>query len=100
MQRTDFGDVWVMPDHVAIAADNRQVYNWAHRPGACWPCSTLDDIDAIRVEFDSHGLLDLITPSGSGDIPADELNAWTSDVLREILPRDHPAYFVTVGQYA
>lgn len=97
--RTPYGDAWVAADHVAIAAHGGQLYQWAHRPGAVWPCSVLDDLDGIRAEFDSNGLLDLVTPSDSEDLSADELNAWSSDVLRDVLPTDHPAYFVAVGQF-
>jgi hypothetical protein len=41
-----------------------------------------------------------VTDGGYGDeLPADELSAWASDVLRDVLPKDHPAYFVAVGQF-
>lgn len=33
------------------------------------------------------------------EIPSDELNAWTSDAIGEVLPDDHPCHYVVVGQF-
>lgn len=104
--KTPFGTVTIAADSVAIEAHSGQLYHWSHRPDFSWPVSWLDDLDSIRVVFDSSGLLeceqdppyDPETGEGS-DIPADEFNAWSSDCLRSILPTDHPCYFVTVGQF-
>jgi hypothetical protein len=97
---TPYGDVDVSPSGASIDAHAGQLFAWSHRPGAAWPCSILDDLDHIAVAFDSTGLVELVTDGGYGDeLPADELSAWASDVLRDVLPKDHPAYFVAVGQF-
>lgn len=102
---TPFGNVDIRPQGVTITAHAGQLFSWAHRPGAIWPCSRLDDLDEISATFDYHGLVDMTTrpmldPDGHViDPPADEFNAWSSDVLRDILPESHPAHFVTVGQF-
>lgn len=98
---TEFGNVEVRPHGVTIEATGAQLYAWANRPGARWVCSHLEDLDSIRVNFDASGLVDFTASEASArwDLPADEFNAWSSDVLRDVLPADHPAYPVTVGQF-
>lgn len=95
----EFGTVTVLADRVAVTATERQLRAWARRPGMVWPCSALARIEQLRCEFDSGGLLDLTVRNGDDDVPADEFNAWSSDVLRDVLPADHPARFVTVDQF-
>jgi hypothetical protein len=101
---TPYGDVTITPHGVVIEAHAGQLGAWARKPSASWPCSYLDDLNDIRAHFDAHGLVDLDSssdePTGERELPADELSAWSSDVLRDVLPADHPAYFVTVGQYS
>lgn len=60
----------------------RDTYDWTHKPGACWPCSTLSD-KCIVVCVDSNGLCDLTVNgrSDSGNIDADELRAIVADHL-------------------
>lgn len=95
--------------------NNAQLRAWAERPGALWPCSTLRRFDTICAFFSNSGLIDLQGWDGdreeseyvdgspaaydTSDIAGDELSAWSSDCLRDVLPSDHPAYFVTVGQF-
>lgn len=69
----------------------RDTYEWAHRDGANWPCSTLAD-KRLFVEFQANGdLVDLtINGNGSADCDANELNAITSDLIRMKFP-NHPA---------
>lgn len=81
---------------VTIEADSAALYAWSRRPGYSWPCSELAHIDSLRAHFDAHGLVDT---DASEDIPGDEFTAFTSDALRAVLPTDHPAYFVNVGQF-
>lgn len=76
----------------------RETGEWAHRPGACWPGSTLAG-KRLFAEFDGNGLVDLAVNGRSTDCDAHELNAITSDFLRSKLPSDHPAHFVAVGQF-
>jgi len=101
--RTDYGVVTITEYGVCVTATQDLLYAWSHRPGAAWPCSTLDDCDEVAAWFDSNGLCDLLTVVGGKqdevDIAGDELSAWTSDVLRDVLPREHPAWNVAVGQF-
>lgn len=76
----------------------RETYDWAHRPGSSWPCSQLSD-KRLFVEFDRNGLCDLAINGRMTDCDANELNAITSDFLAKKLPKDHPCYFVVVGQF-
>jgi hypothetical protein len=58
----------------------RDTYNWAHKAGASWPCSTLGD-KRLVVVVDRNGLCDL-TVDGRGDtgeIDGQELDACISD---------------------
>lgn len=107
---TDYGTVTIGPGMCEITADGWQLRQWSRRPGAHWPCSTLADLDSISVGFDSGGLVDLEqlptweedheTGECSGaEIDGSELSAWSSDVLGSVLPGDHPAWLVTVGQF-
>ena len=99
----EFGHVTITDAHVSIRATRSRLYDWAHRPGAAWPCSELARCEDIRVQFDTGGLVELVThPADIGeasDLTGDELSAWSSDVLRDVLPREHPAYEVCVGQF-
>ena len=97
----DFGRVLIQADGVTIEADSGQLWEWAHRPGHLWPCSALARLEGPLVaEFDSNGLLDLTGDGGpDSDLSGDELSAWATDCLRDVLPADHPAYAVAVGQF-
>jgi hypothetical protein len=58
-------------------------YNWAHRDGASWPCSTLSG-KRLFAEFDNHGnLVDMAINGGRGDQECDghEFNAITNDAF-------------------
>lgn len=102
----EYGTVDIRPQGVTITADGHQLYQWAHRSGAEWPCSNLEDLDEIRAHFDTNGLVDLTqTPAydentGEGEVLGEEFSAWVSDVLRDLLPTDHPCYFICVGQFS
>ena len=79
----------------------QDTYEWATRIGECWPCSSLSG-HRLFAEFDSNGLLDFTVDgrdAGNRDIDGQEFNAITSDYLRPVLSKDHPAYCVTVGQF-
>jgi hypothetical protein len=72
---------------VSITADGSQLWAWAHRQGAMWPCSTLAGLDGIVVDFAPDGdLIDIagpITRDELESIAGDELTAWSDDVLWE-----------------
>lgn len=59
----------------------RDTWAWAHRPGAAWPCSTLED-KRLAVSVDGNGLWDL-TVNGRSDADPDsnELAAIVADHL-------------------
>lgn len=100
MHLIPYADVHVKTDRVLVIATHEQLHEW--RIDHCWPCSELARLEGIRVEFDRNGLCDLYAQNDRGadvDIPADEFNAWSTDVLRDVLPMEHPCYFVAVGQF-
>ncbi len=90
----------IEPARVTIWLSARDTAEWAQRPGALWPCSFLSG-KRVMATFVAGGLVALEINGGRGsqDVLCDELNAITSDFLRPILPQDHPAWFVAVGQF-
>jgi hypothetical protein len=84
---------------VSVYAQPAVLEAWARRPGLTWPCSELArSRETVCAVFDRGGLLDL---EGVADVSGDELSAWSSDVLRLAgLRVEHPAYAVSVGQFA
>lgn len=83
---------------VRIWLSANDTHRWANRPHASWPCSQLAD-RRVFAEFDSNGLLDMSIDGRCEDCDATEFNALVCDHLRERLPKDHPCYFVVVGQF-
>lgn len=96
--------VKVWESGVALWASANDTYDWAHKPGAAWPCSTLSG-KRFSAAFDSNGLVELTvngrTINGHNYIEVDgsEFSAICADLLREKLPEDHPCYLVCVGQF-
>ena len=67
-----------------IWASPLDTYDWAHREGNAWPCSTLSD-KRVFVALDSKGdLVDLAINSGRGsqEVDGHELNAFIEDALK------------------
>lgn len=56
-------------------------YDWAHKPGAAWPCSTISD-KRIAVTVDSNGLCDFTMNGRYADCDGNELSAIVADHLR------------------
>lgn len=85
---------------VLLWASANDTYDWAHRPGASWPCSTLSG-HRFFAAFDGNGLCDLTVDGRDApdDIDGHEFSALCSDLLVEKLPEDHPAHFVAVDQH-
>lgn len=86
-------------DAVVLWASASDTYEWAHRIGSAWPCSTLSG-SRFCATFDTNGLLELtINGRDDADVDAHELSAICSDLLGEKITTDHPVYFVAVGQF-
>ena len=65
-----------------------------------WPCSNLAG-KRLAATFDTNGLLDLTVGGRDApqDLDANELNACVAYFAGQKLPKDHPCYFVAVGQF-
>ena len=85
---------------VTLWVSARDTYDWAHRSGNAWPCSTLSG-HRFCATFDSNGLLDL-TVDGRypRSVRSDELSAICAYTLSDRIDPDHPVYFVAVGQFS
>jgi hypothetical protein len=67
-------------------------YNWAHKAGASWPCSTLSD-HRLFVLVDNNGLCDYtVDGKECPDLSGDELTACVSDHLPESLHAFWPVW--------
>ena len=92
MTETPYGNVTKMlaSGETLVEGNAWQLYDWATRAGALWPCSTLRSRGSYWMTFDVHGdLIDL--PEETHEMDGHELTAWASDVLREAGFKDHPA---------
>jgi hypothetical protein len=70
----------------------RDTYDWAHRSGAAWPCSTLSD-HRVMVCVDSNGLCDFTLDGRTdGDVDGNELDACVSDHLPKDLRHLWPVW--------
>ena len=65
----------------------RDTYAWAHKPGASWPCSTVED-GPLWHEVDSNGLCDI----NDADLDETELAAIVADHLPDHLRKYWPAW--------
>lgn len=84
-------ELWAFGEHPALPDNLR------------WPCSFFK-YKRLFAEFDRNGLCDLAINGRMLDCDAGEFNAITSDFLgyfarKGKLPADHPAYFVSCGQF-
>lgn len=86
MRIADFGD------ETRIWLSANDTWEWAHRPGYAWPCSTLSG-HRLFAAFDSRGDLIEIAVDGRDDADVDgvELSAITSDFISMRYGPDHPA---------
>ena len=75
------------PESTKVWLSARETYDWAHRPGAAWPCSVLSG-HRLFAEFDRNGGLVDITIDGNmdKDCPVDEFNAIMEDMLGTAQP--------------
>lgn len=85
---------------VTLWASENDTWDWATRIHNSWPCSALSG-NRFKAEFDFNGLLDFTLNGKYGDdnVSGNELSAICADLLTDVLPVDHPAYFVTVAQF-
>jgi len=84
---------------IALWASARDTYDWSTRPGSAWPCSTLAG-RRFFAYFDTNGLCDLtVNGRDATDVDSHELSAICADLLGERLSKDHPVWFVAVGQF-
>lgn len=79
----------IFPSGFNLWLSANDTYNWAHRTGASWPCSTLSGC-RLFVQYDTNGLVDLTIDGKDGDCDGNELNAIVSDFMRPKLPKEHP----------
>jgi len=68
---------------VKLWLSRRDTYDWAHRPGTSWPCSTLSD-HRLFAEFDNGDLVDYtIDNQGGVNVDCQEFTAITDDFISE-----------------
>lgn len=68
-------------------------YNWAHWPGAKWPCSTVAG-KRLSVQVDNNGLVDYQLDYRYGTVNGDELKAVVSDFLPPLFRHLWPVWEV------
>jgi hypothetical protein len=94
MHETPYGVVSSDAESTEVYSTHIMLWDWAHRPGSSWPCSELARCAEVTARFDPKGdLVDLVVGvlDDEKEISSNELNAWTSDVLRLAGMSDHPA---------
>jgi len=92
--------VQIFPTGFNIWLSAGDTYDWAHKPGGAWPCSTFND-RRVFAQFDTNGLCDLTVNGRDApdDIDGNEFSVMVADFLRDKLHTNHPCYFVAVGQF-
>ncbi|HSG61883.1 MAG TPA: hypothetical protein VLA24_10695 [Pseudomonadales bacterium] len=88
----------INPNSFTVWLSRNDTYTWAHKTGAAWPCSMLSN-KRVVASFDANGLYDFAVNGKGDDIDGNELSAIVADSMRDLLPAEHPAYFVAVGQF-
>ena len=68
---------------VSIWASANDTYNWAHKPGASWPCSQLSG-NRFYAQFQHGDLVEFTLNGKDGDIDSTEFNAFIQDHLGSI----------------
>ena len=72
------------PSGYALTLSESETYDWAHRAGRLWPCSTLSGF-SLSIEVDSSGLCGLETRDSDDvielDVDGNELDAIIADYL-------------------
>ena len=98
-------EIEVTRENVRLTLDAGNTYEWAHREGKRWPCSTLSGHE-VWAEFDSGGLVDYTIDCNYPDpetgelcIDGREFSAMTSDFMRPHVDKDHSCWYVNIGQF-
>jgi hypothetical protein len=111
-----FGEVSFDAQAVTLHADRAQLWAWAHQPGTHWPCTSLVLCPWLTVRYVHDGLCTIEHPDFSKEpgpsdrwlrhlpidlapVAQDELAAWAAELLRDTLPREHPAYPEAIGRF-
>lgn len=93
---TPYGNVLYRGRDIIVHATENQAYEWAHRSGAAWPCSTLVRITrnrewGVKVWLTTGDVVD-VDPADR-DLDGTELDAWLDDVLDAVLAElDSPSH--------
>jgi len=95
MIETPYGAVSGDEHDAEVSATRLQLWDWAHRTGSSWPCSALATYDEVSATFIDGDLVELRVidngfDSEAEDLGSDELNAWSSDVLKAAGFENHP----------
>lgn len=71
----------VVDRYTKIWLSAADTYNWAHRPGSCWPGSQLSSRKVFAELAPNGDLVDLVIDGGKGeqDCDGNELNAILND---------------------
>ena len=88
-------------DCVTLHASSNDTSMCAMQPGCEWPCSTLSG-RGFTAQFDSDGLCDFDLSESdkeTDNVNKHELSAICCDLLKNRLPKSHPAYPVAVEQF-
>ena len=88
---TTFGTVSRDENETRVSGTQKDFCGWANQPNNSWPCSALKMLDTLTATFDSGGDLVGLRGGESSELMADELNAWTSEVLIRAGYPNHPA---------
>lgn len=81
MKKTPFGRVREMGCEWDISATRDQLYEWAHRPGAAWPCATMRRGIWARFTNRQGALGDLVDTNAGENVDGNEFSAWAEDVF-------------------
>lgn len=99
-------DVRISEYGVHVRATGPALYAWArgnypNPTGGKWPVSALarDDVEGLTVDLARNGDLVDIDHPGTDELDASELNAFLCDVLADVLPIDHGAWWTNVGRH-
>lgn len=71
--------------YYTIKLSANDTYDWAHKSGACWPCSTLSG-RSVWAQFDRRNG-DLVDTNAGEDVDGNEFNALFEDAKAKLRKR-------------